>query len=122
MLVEPRPPGGADTIARLQHRAEARARPSPHQAEMTAVPARHQLEDGVRLPMPPRAEHDAVVDPFHCKSLAATTSVVLSHDHVRRRPRRQYTARSSQLSSPRRPARDEPDMNLFLIQPIGCGA
>ena len=65
MLVEPRPPSGADAIARLQHRAQPRARPSPHQAEMPAVRARHQLEDGVGLPVTLAAEHDAFVGPLH---------------------------------------------------------
>src|SRR5215471_3103383 len=32
---------------------------------MAAVRARHQLEDGVRLPVLARAEHNAGVGPFH---------------------------------------------------------
>src|SRR5262249_55522125 len=65
MLVEPCPPSGADAIARLQHRPQPRARPSPHQAEMAAVRARHNLEDGVGLAVTLAAEHDAFVGPLH---------------------------------------------------------
>ena len=40
MLVEPRPPGRAHAVARLQHRPQARAGAAAHQAEMAAVPSR----------------------------------------------------------------------------------
>ena len=65
MLVEPRPPGRADPVARLQHRPQPRARPAPHQTEMAAVLARHQLDDGIRLPVALDAEHDAFIGPLH---------------------------------------------------------
>ncbi len=65
MLVEPRPPGGADAVAGLQHRLHARAEGAAHETEMAAVFARHQFEDAARLPVPLDAEHDAVIGPLH---------------------------------------------------------
>src|ERR1700674_4480912 len=65
MLVEPRPPGCPHGVAGLQHRAHARPAAAPHQAEMAAMAVGHHLEDGIRLPVTPRAEHDALVGPFH---------------------------------------------------------
>jgi hypothetical protein len=32
---------------------------------MTAVRARHEVEDGVRLPVPLDAQHDAFIGPLH---------------------------------------------------------
>ena len=65
MLVEPRPPGGAHGIARLQNRLEPRTEAAAHKTEMAAMLARHQLEDGIRLPVPFDAQHDAFIDPLH---------------------------------------------------------
>ena len=65
MFIEPRAPGAADAVTRLQHRPQPRARPSPHQTEMAAVGTRHQFEDGIGLPVTPGAEHDGLVSPFH---------------------------------------------------------
>src|SRR5260370_20412014 len=66
MFVEPRPPRCAHRVAGLQHRAQPRAPPSPHEAEMPAMLARHRLDDGIRLAVAPSAEHDRLVGPFHC--------------------------------------------------------
>ncbi len=65
MLVEPRPPGRAQRIARLQHAAQPRAGAAAHQAEMPAVLARHQFENDARLAMALDAEHDAFIGPLH---------------------------------------------------------
>src|SRR6185312_13171030 len=37
----------------------------PHQPKMPAMPARQELDNGGSLAMPPHAQHDAVVGPFH---------------------------------------------------------
>src|ERR1700719_913135 len=60
MRVEPCPPGDADAIARLQHRAQSRAGRSAHEAEMTAVLARHHFEDRTRLAVALDAEHNGL--------------------------------------------------------------
>src|SRR5205807_9367014 len=65
MLVEPRPPGDADAIARLQHRTQPGAGGAAHQTEMSAMLARHHLEHGARLAVALDAEHDGFVDPLH---------------------------------------------------------
>ena len=54
-----------DLVARLQDRPHPRAGAAAHQAEMTAVVARQQFGDGAGFAMPPDAQHDAVIDPFH---------------------------------------------------------
>ncbi len=69
MLVEPRPPHRGDAVARLQQRPHPLARTAAHQAEMTAMLARQQLDDGGGFAMPPHAQHDAFVGPFHGGSL-----------------------------------------------------
>ncbi len=65
VLVEARAPHRADRIARLQRRAHPRSAAAAHHAEMTAVRARQQFDDGVGLAMPPHAQYDAFIDPFH---------------------------------------------------------
>jgi len=65
MLVEPRAPGQAHVIARLQDRPHARTGPSPHQPEMAPMLTRHDLENGVRLAVTAHAQHDAFVGPVH---------------------------------------------------------
>src|SRR5262249_59602 len=65
MLVEPRAPGGTHPIPWLQDRTQPATRAAPHQTEMAPVLARHQLEDGARLPLPPRAQHNALIAPLH---------------------------------------------------------
>ena len=70
MLVEPRPPDHPQGVAGLQHRAQPRAAAAANQAEMAAVIARHHLDDGVGLAVAPRAQHDAVIGPFHGASLS----------------------------------------------------
>ena len=65
MLVEPRPPGRAQRIARLQHAAQPRAGAAAHQAEMPAALLRHQFENDAGLAMAFDAEHDAFIGPLH---------------------------------------------------------
>jgi hypothetical protein len=93
MFIEPCAPGTADAVTRLQHRPQPRARPSSHQTEMAAVGTRHQFEDGIGLPVTPRAEHDALVSPFHRQSLqypsgrmilSEMTANFRDHDFARR--------------------------------------
>ena len=69
MLVEPRPPHRGDAVARLQQWPHPLARTAAHQAEMTAMLARQQLDNGGGFAMPPHAQHDAFVGPFHGRSL-----------------------------------------------------
>jgi hypothetical protein len=69
MLVEPRPPHRGDAVARLQQRPHPPARTAAHQPQMPAMPARQQFDDGGRFAMPPHAQHDAFVGPFHGRSL-----------------------------------------------------
>ena len=45
MVIEPRPPGRAQGIARLQYRAQAPPGAAAHQAEMAAARLRHQFEN-----------------------------------------------------------------------------
>src|SRR6476646_472266 len=79
MLVEPRPPGGADRVAGLQHGFQARAEAAAHQPEMAAMRARHQLEDGARLPVPLDAEHNAFIGPLHGTSPESALPTFLCH-------------------------------------------
>ena len=65
MLVEPRPPHRGDAVAGLQHRAHALAGAAAHEAEMAAMLAGQQFDDGGGFAMPPHAQDDAVVGPFH---------------------------------------------------------
>ncbi|KAH2813986.1 hypothetical protein KXV85_004903, partial [Aspergillus fumigatus] len=69
MLVEPRPPHRAHRIAGLQQRPHPRARAAAHEAKMPAVLARQELGDGGGFAMPPHAQHDAFVGPFHGESV-----------------------------------------------------
>src|ERR1051325_2641946 len=75
VFVQPRAPGGTDAIARLQYGPQARSCPSPHHAEMTPVLLRHEFEDGVRLPVPPHAQHDAVIGPLHRQSFGNSNPI-----------------------------------------------
>ena len=65
MLVEAGAPDEVDAVSRLQHRLHAARAAAAHQPEMAAVAARHHLQDGARLAMPPGAQDDAFVTPFH---------------------------------------------------------
>ena len=65
MLVEPGAPNRADQVSRLQHRPHPAAGPAVHQTEMSTVLARQELQDRVRFPVPPGAEHDPFVGPLH---------------------------------------------------------
>ena len=70
MLVEPRAPCRAHSVAGLQHRLEPRAEAAAHQPEMAAVLAREQFGDGAGLAVAADAEHDAFVSPLHRIDLA----------------------------------------------------
>src|SRR4029077_5353315 len=78
MLVEPRPPGGAQRIARLQHAAQPGADAAAHQAEMPAARLRHQFENDARLAMALDAEHDAFIDPLHGSYLARPRAICIT--------------------------------------------
>src|SRR2546423_9686448 len=65
MLIEPGAPHRTHRVARLQHRAQARAGATTQETEMAAVPARHQLDDGVGLAVPAHTQDDTLVGPFH---------------------------------------------------------
>src|SRR5215471_6207954 len=65
VAVEPRPPGDARGIARLQDCAHARTAAAAHQAEMAAMEPRQHLEDDVGLAVPPRAQNNRLVAPLH---------------------------------------------------------
>src|SRR5690242_18853857 len=65
MLVEPRPPYRAHAVAGLQQRPHPRTGPAAHQAKMPAVLAGQQFGNGGGFAMPPHAQHDAFVGPFH---------------------------------------------------------
>ena len=65
MIVEPRPPGGAQRVARLQDTAQAGACAAAHQPEMAPVLLRHQFENDAGLAVALDAEHDAFIDPLH---------------------------------------------------------
>src|SRR6476619_3965228 len=65
MLVETCTPSDGNAVARLQDGFETRACAAAHHAQMPAVRARHQVEDGIRLPVPLRAQHDRVIGPLH---------------------------------------------------------
>src|SRR5579864_5115162 len=69
MLVEPRPPYRRHAVARLKQRAHPLARPAAYKAEMPAVTARQKFDDGGGFAMPPYAQYDAFVGPFHGASL-----------------------------------------------------
>src|ERR1044072_3465166 len=65
MLVQPRPPCGAHTVARLQNRFKPRAEPAAHQSKMAAMLTREQLGDRIRFAVPLDAKHNAFVGPLH---------------------------------------------------------
>src|SRR5205823_8432108 len=69
MLVEPGSPDRSDAVAGLQQRPHPRTGPAAHQAEMPAMLARQQFDDGGGFAMPPYAQHNAFVGPFHEGSL-----------------------------------------------------
>ena len=69
MLVEPGSPNRSDAVAGLQQRPHPRGSAAAHQAEMPAMLARQQFDDGGRFAMPPHAQHNAFVGPFHGGSL-----------------------------------------------------
>jgi hypothetical protein len=65
VIVEPRPPGRAQRIPRLQHPPQPRASTAAHEPKMTAALVRHQFENDARLAMAFDAEHNAFVGPLH---------------------------------------------------------
>src|SRR5215472_722325 len=112
VLVEPRAPHRADGISGLEHGPHARAGAAANEAEMPAVLASHQLRDRVRLAVPPPAEHDAAVGPFHAPDPPRTRfsypgTPVPSPDNARdRRPSpRAPSRRGRDAPAPRSPRR-----------------
>src|SRR6185312_6332922 len=81
MFRQPRPPGDAEQIARLEQRPHAARAPSAHQSEMTAMAEREELSDGIRLAQRLGGEEDALVGPIHL--------AVLDRSEVRLKPSRQ---------------------------------
>src|SRR6476619_6470869 len=73
MLVETCTPSDGNAVARLQDGFETRACAAAHHAQMPAVRARHQVEDGIRLPVPLRAQHDRVIGPLHYFTSASSS-------------------------------------------------
>ena len=71
MVVEPRPPGGAQRISRLQHPAQPRAGAAANEPEMAAALMRHQFENDAGLAVALDAEHDAFVGPLHGRYVAS---------------------------------------------------
>ena len=65
MLGEPRPPGDAQQIARLEQRPYAARAPSSHQSEMAAMAEGEQLRHGIRLAERLGGQEDAFVAPIH---------------------------------------------------------
>lgn len=76
MLGEPRAPGHGNLVARLQdgtHRLRTRAL---DQAGMPALALGQDFYDRARLSMRPHGEHDALVTPFHDRSVPRVPSRV----------------------------------------------
>src|SRR5262245_15287923 len=92
MLVEPRPPGRAYAIARLEDRLEPRTGSAAHKAEMTAMLARHQFKDGISLSVTLGSEHNAFVSPLHADS---RPRLVLLHSFGNSSPMARYRSGSS---------------------------
>src|SRR3954453_1653873 len=65
MLLDPRAPCGVDGIAWLQNRLHGPRAARPHHAEMAPMLTRHQLGDDAGFAMPPNAENERFVTPFH---------------------------------------------------------
>ena len=65
MLMEPRPPGERERVAGLQDRPEPPRAPALDEAQMPPVPGGQDLQDHVGLAVPPRADDDAFLGPFH---------------------------------------------------------
>jgi len=75
MIVEPRPPGGAQRIARLQHAAKPAAGAAANEAEVPPARMRHQFKNDAGFAMAPHAEHNAFIDPLHALYLVRSTRV-----------------------------------------------
>ena len=126
MLVEAaRQPGRA--CCRLQRALHARRTAAAHQAEMAPMPTRHRLDDRRRLAVPPDADDDALIAPFHraartqlgidgaaarfWKGCSAIDQRYAGHRREQRgdarpaRPRVEQAARSSRRRSSRRSRR-----------------
>src|SRR5580658_8987028 len=65
MIVEPRPPGRAQRIARLQHAAQPRAGAAANEPKMAAALERHQFEYDARFAVAAHAQHNALIGPLH---------------------------------------------------------
>src|SRR6516165_10679669 len=84
VVVEPRPPSGAQRVPRLQDPAQAGTCAATHQPEMAPALLRHQFENDAGFAIAFDAEHDAFIDPLHggyvyttrCHSGASPTAPV----------------------------------------------
>ena len=65
VLVEPRSPGGAHGVARLEQGSLPSRGTTAHHAEVATAQAGEQFHDGIALAVPPHSQHDALVGPFH---------------------------------------------------------
>ncbi len=65
MVVEPRPPGRAQRVARLQHGAQPPAGAAANEAQVPAALGRHQFKNDAGFAVAPHAEHNAFVGPLH---------------------------------------------------------
>src|SRR5215510_6729154 len=92
MLIEPRPPGRAYAIARLEDGLEPRTGSAAYQAEMTAMLPRHQFKDGIALPVTLGSDHNAFVSPLHSDS---RPRLVLLHSFGNSSPMARYRSGSS---------------------------
>src|SRR5438309_10016418 len=76
MLVEPRPPHRAHAVAGLQQRPHPRTGPAADQAKVPPMLTRQELDNGGGFAMPPYAQHDAFVGPFHGWSLQHSAEIL----------------------------------------------
>src|SRR6185437_5279095 len=74
VIVEPRPPGGAQRVSRLQNPAQAGTRAAAHEPEMAAALLRHQFENDAGFAVALDAEHSAFVGPLYRGYVCASPS------------------------------------------------
>ena len=56
---------GVTPLLAMAHRLHALGAPAAHHAQMPPMVARHHLDDGGALAVPPDADDEALVAPFH---------------------------------------------------------
>src|SRR5262249_38986274 len=92
-------PHRAHAIAGLQQRPHPRTGPAADQAKVPAVLTRQKLGNGGGFAMPPHAQHDAFVGPFHGGSLQDSAEILT---RLVVGPGVQTTGERIQLGRPRR--------------------